>query len=463
MPDEKAVEERGHVRPTRRRRRGRRIAAAVTVAVTAMMLVGCGAGRTTGSPTSHSETDAMETARAAVLAMDDEFLRGVLQSLLPAHADLLADPEGHRLQILLRVPRRDGEDWRFETHDYRVDAEYFYPASTVKSAAAVAALEQLGELQARGVPVTADTAMRIAPQFEQTESQTEDATNVEGGTITVGQEVRKIFLVSDNEAFNRLFELVGRDGVNASMHRLGLDSAHIVHRLSERRTLDENRRFPAIEFVDVDGTVIHRVEEREESLATPNVAPGGPGTDRDVGRAFYEAGELVEGPFDFRVKNRFGLDDLQAFNVLLLRPELGPRLDQWTGELPRLDEGQLRLVRRAMSQLPRESANPSYDPDETPDHWVKFLLPGLRRVVPDENVRVYSKTGRAYGFSIENAYVVDESSRSEGPPERAFFLNVVLYTNANQTLNDDDYEYEAADRFLEDLSEQIARRLWSDG
>ena len=395
--------------------------------------------------------------------MDDDFLRGVMTSLLPAHEALLADPEGHRLQVLLRIPRRDGEGWRFETHGYRVDAEYFYPASTVKTAAAVAVLERLGALQAQGVAVTADTPMRIDPQFEETATQVEDATNLDGGRITVAHEVRKLFLVSDNEAFNRLFEFVGRDGVNESMHRLGLASAHVVHRLSEARSPDENRRFPAITFVDGEGAVVHRVEERVEEIAPSNVDAGEDDMDRDVGRAFYAAGELVEAPFDFRVKNRFGLADLQALNVHLLRPDLAPLLDQWTGERPRLDADQLELVRRAMSELPRASQNPVYDPEEAPDHWVKFLLPGLRRVAPAEDVRVYNKIGRAYGFSIENAYVVDQRSLDGGGvPERSFFLDVVLYTNANQTLNDDTYEYEATDRFLEDLGEQIARRLWSD-
>ena len=428
-----------------------------------LTMAGCdGHSEPASSATDAPDTATLEAARAVVETMDDELLRGLMESLLPAHSDLLADPEGHRLQILLRVPRRDGDGWRFDTHGYRVDAEYFYPASTVKTAAAVAALEQLAELRTQGVRVDADTAMRIAPQFEQTDPQSEDPSNVEGGLITVGHEVRKLFLVSDNEAYNRLFELVGRDGVNASMHRLGLDSTHIVHRLSERRSPDENRQFPEFTFVDAEGKEVHVVEDRVEELADTNVAPGEGDADRDVGRAFLEAGERIERSFDFRVKNRFGLDDLQALNVMLLRPELAPLLDQWTGELPRLDPEQLDAVRRAMSELPRESSNPIYDIEESPDHWVKFLLPGLRRVVPGESLRIYNKIGRAYGFSIENAYVVDERTLTDGVPERAFFLDVVVYTNANQTLNDDTYEYEAADRVLEDLGEAVARRLWAD-
>lgn len=113
-------------------------------------------------------------------------------------------------------------------------------------------------------------------------------------------------------------------------------------------------------------------------------------------------------------------------------------------------------VLEAMSQYPGDSENPRYDSTEYPDHHVKYLLPGLERVVPKGRLRIYNKVGRAYGFSIENAYVVDVETG------KGFFLSAVIYTNADGTLNDDEYEYEQiADPFLADLGEVVARELWS--
>jgi hypothetical protein len=108
-----------------------------------------------------------------------------------------------------------------------------------------------------------------------------------------------------------------------------------------------------------------------------------------------------------------------------------------------------------MSQLPRDSANPVYDPAEFPDAYAKFVLPGLRRVLPAGRFEIYDKTGQAYGFTTENAWVVD---RATG---RSFFLAATLYTNADGVLNDDRYEYEeVAEPFLADLGEAVARWLW---
>ena len=54
----------------------------------------------------------------------------------------------HRLQFILTEVIRG----RRVDHVYRADAEYFYPASTVKLHASVAALERLNELRRTSAP-----------------------------------------------------------------------------------------------------------------------------------------------------------------------------------------------------------------------------------------------------------------------------------------------------------------------
>ncbi|MDP3470693.1 MAG: hypothetical protein Q8S14_02375, partial [Algoriphagus sp.] len=50
--------------------------------------------------------------------------------------------------------------------------------------------------------------------------------------------------------------------------------------------------------------------------------------------------------------------------------------------------------------------------------------------------RIFNKTGWAYGHLIDGSYFVDFDNGVE------FFVTAVIYTNENETLNDDTYETE---------------------
>jgi cell division protein FtsI/penicillin-binding protein 2 len=174
---------------------------------------------------------------------------GPMREILESHpglAAVVARAAELRLQAVLGTiePGPDGRP-RLRQHGFRLGAEYFYPASTVKLFAAVAVLERLGEsARTAGLDVGPGTPLVYYPLFDGEEREDSDPTNLEGGAITVRHEIRKLFLVSDNAAFNRVYELVGQDGLAASMQRAGLRDARIVHRLSDARSAEENRRYP---------------------------------------------------------------------------------------------------------------------------------------------------------------------------------------------------------------------------
>jgi len=385
---------------------------------------------------------------AAARLEDSTWLANVVRSACATSADLalaerlrmlVDDPAAFRLQVLVSkvVP---GEPPRLERHGFRVDAEYFYPASAIKTCAAVAAVLALEELG-----VALETPLVFHPLFGDELYEREDPTNLNGGVISVHHELRKLFLVSDNRAYNRLYELVGHRELNECMWSAGLASTRLQHRLAEARSREDNRRTPRIEILVSDDT------PREVSTRTSDlVFDNGDLVGIDVGRAHVDANDVVvQQPLSFLHKNWMSLVALQDMNVLLVRPEI----DVGAAGFPLTPNGRGALV-AAMSEYASESPNPRYDVNEYPRSWGKYLLPGLERVLPAERWRIANKVGRAYGFSIENAYVED---RATG---RAFFVTAVVYTNSNGVLNDGMYEYEAiADPFFVELGEELAREL----
>ncbi|HET9766541.1 MAG TPA: serine hydrolase, partial [Thermoanaerobaculia bacterium] len=199
---------------------------------------------------------------------DSPLLRQLLEAQEPLRPVLAAAPD-YRVQVVLGVvEERAGGRAVLVQHGFRAGAEYLYPASSVKLFAAVAALERLAELRREtGLNINADTPLVYLPLFPGEQREDADPSNRAGGTITVAHEIRKIFLVSDNAAFNRLYELVGPARLAATIERVGLPGVRIVHRLSEPHTAEENLRLPQIDFVGKGFT--HSLPERTDEPLPP--------------------------------------------------------------------------------------------------------------------------------------------------------------------------------------------------
>lgn len=358
---------------------------------------------------------------------------------------VLAEASDLRAQVLIgELVERDGKPVLVQ-HSWRADAQYFYPASTVKLLAAVAALERMRELQRGPAPkLDADTPLAFWPPRRGGAIVAQDSDNVTDGKLTLRHLVREALVVSDNESFNRLYEFTGHDRLNKLMWDAGLESVRITHRLNVKVSILENRRTPSIELRLPEGVV--RLAEENGTLELANV------DDRDgvmVGKGRMEDGDLVPGPMSFIAKSRVKLRDLQVALARVVRPDL-----TFDGKPFDLGEPERALLLEALSQYPGDSENPRWDRTKYPDDYVKFYLPGASRVVPKESLRIYNKVGLAYGFAIDNAYIVDQRSG------RGFFLASAIYANFDGVLNDDKYDYESfALPWMSDVAELCAREF----
>ncbi len=385
------------------------------------------------------------------------------QTLLTAHPGLRAatnHASDRRLQVLLSWVRSDPSGGaNLDRSGYRVDAEYFYPASTIKLCGAVAAVQALEAGPPYPTWATLDTPLAFEPLFDDQQREASDETNLEGGAITLRHEIRKLFIVSDNQAYNRLYDFVGQEELNRRMWAAGATTVRLTHRLSEGRSMGDNTRTRAVEFMGppasgakADGAVLPIVKIPARTAGPlPFPIAGTEPLGLDVGTSYIAAEGKVEHPMNFADKNRTSLVDLQDMLVMTVRPDvnLGPNKPGF-----KLTPKHRAVFLQAMEELASESANPRYDPKENPDFDFKFLLPGLLRIAPRDQWIIRNKIGQAYGFSIENAYV---ECRSTG---RACFVTATIFTCAKGVLNSDDYEYETvAMPFMADLGEAVGREL----
>ena len=118
------------------------------------------------------------------------------------------------MQVLYTQIQRDKEgNPGFEEFSYQENPKrYFYPASTVKLPVAILALEKIRRLQRQGVEISPYSPFEIVDESQKTLAVL-DSTHP-GGKLTISHLIKKLFLVSDNQAYNYLFDFL--DGTRST-------------------------------------------------------------------------------------------------------------------------------------------------------------------------------------------------------------------------------------------------------
>jgi hypothetical protein len=359
----------------------------------------------------------------------------------PTLQKVLADTAKYQVQILYtQIDRNEHGNPLFTTYPFNVDdSRYFYPASTVKLPIALLALEWLEEQQVEGL--TLETAM-LTDSVRPSQLPAWSDSSAENGLPSIGHYIKKILLVSDNDASNRLYELLGTDYINTKLREKGLANTVITQRLSFPLPPEENRQFNPIRFVDKSGKILLEIPARQADSAY--VVPGFP----KLGRAFYKNDTLIQGGMDFSYKNKFSLSDLHGLVQRIIFPEAFLGMERFN-----LSQEHRNFVLQYMSMLPRESEYPAYDTTEFYDSYSKFTKFGTQKGRIDPRFRLFNKTGWSYGHLIEGGYFVDFEAGVE------FFVSAIVYVNEDQVLNDDKYETdEVGLPFFAELGEYLYQR-----
>jgi hypothetical protein len=363
----------------------------------------------------------------------------ILEQLLLSNPDkfkkLTDNPEKYRLQILYTQIDRDAKNKpSLTTYSYRADSnEYFYPASTVKLAASVVALEKLNALKMD----KSTTFHTLKNRPSQLEIKTDSS--AKSGLPSIEHYIKKILLVSDNEAHNRLYEFLGQRPFNETMLSKGFQGVRLTHRLQTPLPRLENQYTNPIQLINASGNVIYNQPEafndKPYSAATPILL--GKGT-------MNEAGVVEDKPLDFSLKNAYPLQAQHDFLKRLMLPEAFPAKNRF-----QLKKEDYAFLYRYMSMYPTESKDPVYTEEFAT--YCKFLYYGSEKNAPlNSSMRIFNKVGDAYGFLLDNAYVVDFDKKIE------FIVTAVLLCNEDEIFNDEKYDYDTIGfPFFKDLGQVI--------
>lgn len=354
----------------------------------------------------------------------DAFLKELLEAHPAYFKNIIDNQDEYRVQIIYSKIDRDAHNRPgFTDYYFNVSPElYFYPASTVKMPVALLALQRLREL---GIPgLNKESTMLTGASYSGQNEVYNDPTSPDGKP-SVAHYVKKIFLVSDNDAYNRLYEFLGQDYINSNLNKMGFKNTEIIHRLERTLSEDQNRHTNPVSFWDQEGKTVY-----EQPMAF-NSKPYQDRKDQ-LGRAYMKGGNLIQGPMDFSKKNRFVLEDLHGVVRSILFPESVPAEKRF-----RISPEDQRFVLKYMSQFPGETTYPQYNQPDYWDAYCKFLYWGSEKQALPKTFRIFNKVGDAYGFLIDAAYVADLENGIE------FMLSAVIYCNSDGVLNDSKYDYDS--------------------
>ena len=356
---------------------------------------------------------------------DTIFLKNLLESHPEFFSHILNHPTHNEVQILYtQIDRDENNIPHFKSYSYRLNANhYFYPASTVKLPTAIFTLEKLNELHIAGLDEK--SVMITDSAFAGQTKVTKDPTS-KSGLPSIDNYIKKILLVSDNDAYNRLYEFVGRGEINNKLKKYGLNGTRIIARLAIGDKGESTKRTNPVDFYKGPKLVYHKpalYDENEYPMHPENMIQGKGYLDKND--------KLVMKPFDFSNNNIYPLADQQMVLKRLLFPETFSKEQQFN-----LTDKQYRFIYHYMSMWPTESRHPTYNPPEYFPAYCKWLFYGGDSLaVINPHIRIFNKIGDSYGYDIDNAYIVDFKNKVE------FILSAVVQSNEDGIYNDNKYEY----------------------
>ena len=230
-----------------------------------------------------------------------------LESLLRAKASpmlksILDNPQQYQYQIIYTEINRDKHNKpSFRYRHFNTDRErYFYPASTVKLPTVLAALEKLNTLKINGLDKY--SVMLTDSAYSGQSNVFKDSSSA-SQLPSIAHYIKKVFMVSDNDAYNRLYEFNGQQYLNETLWEKGYKDTRIVKRFIPL-TEDQNRHTNPIRFFK-DNQLVY------DQKAQFNQIEFDFSKEAKLGKGYIKGKELVNKPLDFSRHNRFPLEDQQ--------------------------------------------------------------------------------------------------------------------------------------------------------
>ncbi len=352
----------------------------------------------------------------------------VLLDIMHKHPEqfdsVLAHKSDYRLQIIYtRIDRDNRNQPHITTWSLDTDRYFYYPASMIKLLEIPLAMEKINLIKkSQHVSIYDSLVVSGDPCGDAAEKNYMKRSNF----CTPAQMIKEMLLVSNNHAFNPLYDFLGQAYFNKRAHDLGYNTAVITNRFAACDTF-QNRTTSAVGFYDRE---TGKLKYQHHATINPDHTEY-EHKNTTVGKGYFN-GTSIDPPKNFNHNNYISLWDLNRLVEHLIFPKLQARRQQL-----HLSSEDYAFIHKYMGMFLHESVFPKFDSVSNPDNKFKFFMPlDSKTGKAPQGIRIFNKVGQAFGFVTDCSYFADTINRVE------FFLSCSIYVNKDGILNDDAYEYE---------------------
>jgi hypothetical protein len=359
-------------------------------------------------------------------------------SLDSYYKEIFKNPEKYHLQIIYTQIKYDkNKHVIFKKYFLKPPSKrYFYPASLAKLPLAALALEKINKLKIKNL--SKDTRLYVDSSHSCQMREYYDTTSA-SGYPSIAQYIKRMLLVSYNYAYSRIYEFLTPAYINKRLHQMGYTNITINQRFKTNCDSTDNRYTNGFIFLDDNSNTIYS--------QPPAYNPGNIRNHAEhttIGKGFQGNDTLLP-PKNFRPNNYIPFEDENNILLSLIYPNSVNPSKRFN-----LTKSDYAFLRKYMGMLPRESSHPTYDTNDYPDSYKKYIYFGTMDNIEDTTIRSYNIVGQAYGFMSDCSYIKDSKTGVE------FFLSILMYLNEKNILNTDDYQYNSLGLpFMSDMGQYI--------
>lgn len=354
--------------------------------------------------------------KACTVSLFSQFSFDTIFNRHPLLKKISSDPVKYRLQVIYTQINNGNGNRVLTDFFYNTDpANYFYCASLVKLPVSILALQKLNE-----IGIKSDAIMFTDSSIACHRTVNRDMTSP-NKYPSVEQYIKKMLLVSENEAYSRIYEFLSVDYIHENLRKAGFPDIRITNRYDGNCGGKANLITNPVTFLDSSLKVIYRQKEQvpAKSYETPKNAY--------AGKAHYDLNnKKIKSYKDFSASNYMRLTDCHA----ILKDLIYNKENRFN-----ISEEQRQFLLQQLSLFPRQSHSPKYDPKIYYDSYKKYFFYGDSRApVKDTSLIITNIVGQSYGFLSDCAHIYDKKNKIE------FMISAVIYANENEII-DGNYDY----------------------